>query len=82
MNGISVISTIPDAASSGQLGIARGIAGLNQDSQVVAQSVAGSFSNLNSAMVDSLQQRLLVEASAKLLAGSDQLLGRLIDVLA
>jgi hypothetical protein len=41
MNGISSISNIPDAAQSAQLGIARGIAGLNEDAQVVAQSLTG-----------------------------------------
>jgi hypothetical protein len=79
MNGISLI---PDVASSAQLGIARGIAGLNADSQAVAQSVAGSLSDLTGALVDSLQQKLLVEASARVLERSDQLLGTLIDVIA
>jgi hypothetical protein len=82
MNGISSISNIPDAAQSAQLGIARGIAGLNEDAQVVAQSLTGPAGDLTAALVDSLQQKLSVEASANVLARSDQMLGTLIDVMA
>ena len=82
MNELSFMSNIPDAAQSAQLGIARGIAGLNQDSQVVAQSVTGSGGDLTAALVDSLQEKLSVEASAKVLAVSDQMLGSLVDLMA
>lgn len=82
MNGLSFLPTIPDAAQSAQLGIAQGIAGLNKDAQVVAQSVSGSGRDITGALIDSLQQKLSIEASAGVLAGSDQMLGSLIDVMA
>ncbi|MGC1459275.1 MAG: hypothetical protein WA825_13460 [Steroidobacteraceae bacterium] len=82
MNELSLTSNIPDAAQSAQLGIARGIAGLNQDTQVIAQTVTGSGGDLTGALVDSLQQELSVKASAKVLAASDQMLGSLIDLMA
>ncbi len=80
MNAFSIMSNIPDAAQSAQLGIARGISGLNADAQVVAQSITGS--DPTAALVDSLQQKLSVEASAKVLSVSDQMLGTLIDIMA
>jgi hypothetical protein len=76
------MSNIPDATQSAQLGIARGMWGLNKDAQVVAQSVTGSGGDLTGALVDSLQEKLSVEASAKVLAVSDQMLGTLIDIMA
>lgn len=82
MNALSFSSNIPDAAQSAQLGIARGIGGLNKDAQVVAQSVTESGGDLTAALVDSLQQKVSVEASAKVLSVSDQMLGTLVDVLA
>jgi hypothetical protein len=82
MNGLFFISNVSDAPLSAQLGIARGIAGLNNDTQVVAQSVTGSASDLTAALVDSLQQKLSIDDSASVLAGSDQMLGTLIDVMA
>jgi hypothetical protein len=80
MNALSIMSNIPDATQSAQLGIARGISGLNADAQVVAQSVTGS--DPTAALVDSLQQKLSVEASAKVLSTSDQMLGTLLDIMA
>jgi hypothetical protein len=82
MNGLSLLSNIPDAAQSAKLGIARGISGLNADAQVVAQSVTGSGGDLTAALVNSLQQKLSVEASAKVLAASDQMLGTRVDAMA
>lgn len=76
------MSNIPAAAQSAQLGIARGMWGLNKDAQVVAQSVTGSDGDLTGALVDSLQEKLSVEASARVLAVSDQMLGTLVDILA
>lgn len=81
MNALSLMSNIPDAAQSAQLGIARGISGLNADAQVVAQSVTGS-GDTTGALVDSLQQKLSVEANARVLAVSDQMLGTLVDTMA
>jgi flagellar hook protein FlgE len=82
MNALSLMSNIPDAAQSAQLGIARGIGELNKDAQLVAQSVSGSGGDLTAALVDSLQEKLSVEASARVLAVSDQMLGTLIDIKA
>jgi hypothetical protein len=82
MNALSLMSNIPDAAQSAQLGIARGIQGLNADAQVLAQSVTGSGGDLTGALVDALQEKLSVEASARILGVSDQMLGTLLDVTA
>jgi hypothetical protein len=82
MNALSLMSNIPDAAQSAQLGIARGIAGLNRDAQVVAQSVTGSGGDLTAALVGSLQEKLSVEANARVLTVSDQMQGTLLDVMA
>ncbi|HTC50425.1 MAG TPA: hypothetical protein VK700_00655 [Steroidobacteraceae bacterium] len=82
MNELSLMSNLPDAAQSAQLGIARGIQGLNQDAQVVAQSVSGTGGDLTAALVDSLQQKLSVEANARVLGVSDQMLGTLLDIMA
>jgi hypothetical protein len=82
MNELSFMSNLPDAAQSAQLGIARGIQGLNQDAQVVAQSVSGTGGDLTAALVDSLQQKLSVEANARVLGVSDQMLGTLLDIMA
>ena len=82
MNEVSLMSNIADAAQSAQLGIARGISGLNKDALVVAQSVTGSAGDLTAALVDALQQKLAVEASAKVLAVSDHMLGSLVDLMA
>ena len=82
MNQLSFISNIPDAAQSAQLGIARGIRGLNQDAQVVAQSVSGLGGDVTGALVDSLQKKLSVEASAKVLTVSGQMVGTLLDIMA
>jgi len=76
------MSNIPDAAQSAQLGIARGMRGLNEDAQVVAQSFTGLGGDLTAALVDSVQEKQSVEASARVLATSDQMLGTLLDVMA
>jgi hypothetical protein len=81
MNSISM-SGIPSAFQSAQSGISRGLAGLDQDARVVANDVSGDVSSLTGALVDALQQRVLVEASARMLSTADQTLGTLIDVKA
>ena len=58
--------------------------GLARDSQTVADSIttpAGTGS-LPGALVDSLQQKLLVEASADTMSTFDHTLGTLIDIMA
>jgi hypothetical protein len=67
---------------SAQLGIRRGLAGIDQDAQVVANGVTGSIDAVVGALVDSLQQRLVVEASARMLSTVDRTLGTLVDVKA
>jgi hypothetical protein len=89
------INNIPGAMQSAELGIQRGLSGLNRDARVVANGggsssdVAGSGINasddidaLTGALVDSLQQKLLVEASARMVSTGDETLGTLIDVKA
>jgi hypothetical protein len=78
------ISAIPGALQSAQLGIRRGLSGLDRDAQAVASGDAASSDTgaVVNALVDSLQQRLLVEASARMLSTVDQTLGALIDVKA
>jgi hypothetical protein len=76
------ISSIPDAFQSAQLGIGRGLAAIGQDAQVVANGVGGDVDAVAGALVDALQQRLLVEASVQMLSTADQTLGTLVDVKA
>jgi len=89
MSTISV-SNIPSAFQSAQLGISRGLSGLDRDARVVANGsntsdasgAADASDAVTGALVDSLQQRLLVEASARMLSTVDQTLGTLVDVKA
>jgi hypothetical protein len=108
------INNIPGAMQSAQLGIQRGLSGLNLDAQVVANGLGGGTNGvtgaqrrespeapavrrwetgngvdasgdigaLTGALVDSLQQKLLVEASARMMSTVDKTLGTLIDVKA
>jgi len=81
MNSIS-ISGIPSAYQSAQNGISRGMAGIDQDAQAVANEASGGVGALTGALVDALQQRLQVEASARMLSTVDKTVGTLIDVKA
>jgi hypothetical protein len=76
------VTGIPSAFQSAQLGIRRGLAGVDRDAQAVANGAAGGVDAVTGALVDSLQQRLLVEASARMLSTVDQTLGTLVDVKA
>ena len=84
MSSLSISSSIPSAAQSAQLGIRRGLAGIDQDAQAVANAsgTSGGVDGVVGALVVSLQQRLAVEASAKMLSTVDKTLGSLIDVKA
>jgi hypothetical protein len=73
---------IPSAYQSAQTGIRRGVAGIDQDAQAVASGRSGDVDGLAGALVDALQQRVLVEANARMLSTVDQTLGTLIDVKA
>jgi hypothetical protein len=84
MSSIPAFADLPGALQSAQLGISRGMNGLARDEHTVADSLdtpAGADS-LPGALVDSLQQKLLVEASARMMSTVDQTLGTLIDVKA
>jgi hypothetical protein len=77
------ISSIPGAWDSAQAGIQRGLSGLDRDAQAIANgSASGNTDAASGALVDSLQQRVAVEASARMLSTVDQTLGTLIDVKA
>jgi hypothetical protein len=84
MSTLPISSNIPSALTSAQLGIRRGLSGLDRDAQVVAGGDVASDATdaVTGALIDSLQQRLLVEASARMLATVDQTLGSLVDVKA
>jgi hypothetical protein len=82
MSSLAGISSIPSAFQSAQSGIRRGLAGIDRDAQAVANGAAGDVGDVVGALVDSLQQRLLVEASARMLSTVDQTLGTLVDVKA
>ena len=84
MSSIPTDAALPGALQSAQLGIGRGMNGLARDEQTVADSLmtpAGTDS-LPGALVDSLQQQLLVAASARMMSTADETLGTLIDVTA
>jgi len=75
MNGIS----------SAVAGINSGLANLASDAQALAAQsvgVSNTGTSVVGALVDAMQQRLAVDASAKVLATEDQALGSLIDVFA
>ena len=77
------ISNIPSAMQSAELGIQRGVSGLNRDAQVVANgSIVDDTGAAIGALVDSLEQKLAVEASARMLSTVDKTLGTLVDVKA
>jgi len=80
MSSLAAISNIPSAFQSAQSGIRRGLAGIDRDAQAVANGA--DVGDVTGALVDSLQQRLLVEASARMLSTVDQTLGTLVDVKA
>jgi hypothetical protein len=84
MSSIPTVADIPGALQSAQLGISRGMNGLARDAQTVADSLATPTGpdSLPGALVDSLQQKLLVEASARMMSTVDQTLGTLIDIKA
>ena len=83
MNGLSSLGGGSSALQYAQLGISRGMANLDRDSQAVAEGIVSSGGNsdpVTSALVDAQQQKLNVEASAKALSITDQTLGTLLDV--
>jgi hypothetical protein len=75
MNGISGISA--GALQYAQQGISRGMANVAQDAQAVA-----SGADPTGALVDASQQKLAVEANAKMLEVANETMGTLINILA
>ena len=75
MNGISGISA--GALQYAQQGISRGMANVAQDAQAIASGV-----DPTGALVDASQQKLSVEANAKMLEIASQTMGTLINVMA
>jgi hypothetical protein len=75
---------VMNGISSAVAGINSGLANLASDAQVVAAQLVGADNGASvvGALVDATQQRLAVDASAKVLASEDQTLGSLIDVFA
>ena len=84
MSSLPTLAQIPSALQSAQLGISRGMNGLARDEQTVADSLStpAGTDSLSGALVDSLQQQQLVEASARMMSTADQTLGTLLDVTA
>lgn len=84
MDSISKTSSLLSAFQSAQLGIDRGLAGLERDAQTIAHANVEpeDVSGLTGALVDSLQQRLPVQLSARMLSAADMTLGTLLDVTA
>jgi hypothetical protein len=79
-----MVRTMSSISGSALSGINSGLANLAQDAQVIAQSVttSGDTDSMTNALVDSLQQQLGIEASAKVLSAENQTVGTLIDVFA
>jgi hypothetical protein len=75
MNGISGMSA--GALQYAQQGISRGMANVAQDAQAIASGV-----DPTGALVDASQQKLGVEANAKMLEIANQTIGTLINVMA
>jgi hypothetical protein len=84
MSSFPTVADLPTALQSAQLGISRGLNGLARDEQAVADSIMTPTGTaaIPGALVDSLQQKLLVEASARMMSTADETLGTLIDVAA
>jgi hypothetical protein len=74
---ISSINGASGALQYAQQGISRGMANVAQDAQAVASGV-----DPTGALVDASQQKLGVEANAKMLEIANQTMGTLINVMA
>ena len=75
MNGISGIGA--GALQYAQQGISRGMANVAQDAQAVA-----SGGDPTAPLVDASQQKLAVEANAKMLQIANETMGTLINIMA
>lgn len=82
MSSFSIIGSGSNAVQNAQLGISRGMANLSRDAQVVAQGTTVNSDAMTGALVDAQQQKLAVEASARVLAVANQTLGALLDIKA
>ena len=84
MTGISSVSHPLNAFQSAYTGINRGLDGIARSAQTVAHAnVAGGIgADVTAAIVDSLQSRLLVQLSVKMLDTAQHAVGFLLDVRA
>ena len=81
-SGPSDIGSLLGAFASARAGIERGLSGLNRDANEIARANIGApngIETVTGALVDSLQQRLLVQASARMMSTADRTLGTLLD---
>ena len=77
------VSSFPPAMQSARQGIQCGMSGLDRDAQAVASAgVSGNTDTMTDALVDSIQRKVMVRASARMLSTADQTLGSLLDVRA
>jgi len=74
---ISSINGASSALQYAQLGISRGMANVAQDAQAVA-----SGADPTAPLIDASQQKLSVEANAKMLKIANQTMGTLINIMA
>ena len=82
VTGPTDIGSLLGAFASAREGIERGLSGLNRDAHEIARANVGAPGGIDTvpgALVDSLQQRLLVQASARVMSTTDQTLGTLLD---
>ena len=85
MNDISNIANGLGLFKSAQLGINRGLDGLARNAQTIAHANVEpeSFtSDVTGALVDNLEQKLLVQLNARMMSAADETLGTILDVKA
>lgn len=83
MSSVSSIGGGSSAMQNAVQGIQRGIAKVNQDTSVIAESgVSGDTDSMTHALLDAHQQALNVQASARAFSIVDKTLGTLLDIKA
>ncbi len=76
---------ISSAGQAGLMGLQRGMEGLNRNATELAnggQMQASSARDISAPLVEQTQNLQQVEASAKVMGASDEVMGRLIDITA
>lgn len=81
---IQNVSGALGALQSAELGIKRGLEGIERNAQTVANASVepAKTEDVTNALVDSLQQRNAVTANARMLSAADLTLGTLLNVKA